>query len=70
MVYVLFNFKDKPFEAEYRMRECLRLGVNLYPTQYVPLDKKTKSNTYIGKFWTKKLQTRKLGWTNQIEYLN
>jgi len=55
MVYVLFNFNDTPKEAEYRARQIVDLGVDIYPQQYTPLDKTTRKPTFIGKYWTKQL---------------
>jgi len=55
MAYVLFNFQDKPQEAEYRMQECIKLGVRPYPQQYKPLNKIKTLPVYIGKYWTNKL---------------
>jgi len=55
MVYVLFNFKDKPREAEARMRTLVDLGVRVYPQQYVPLDQLERHPRFIGKHWTQQL---------------
>jgi len=55
MVYVLFNFLDTPREAHYRLSECRRLGIGMYPQCYTPLNRKSKKNKYIGKYWTKNL---------------
>jgi hypothetical protein len=54
MAYVLFNFKDTPQEANYRMSECVRLGIRPYPQKYEPLYSKDAKH-YIGKYWTKNL---------------
>ena len=51
MVYVLFNFMDTPKEADYRMRECAKLGVRPYPQKYTPI-LRTDSKDYVGKHWT------------------
>jgi hypothetical protein len=53
--YILFNFTDTPKEADYRARECVRLGVRPYPQMYTPLHKTDRSSTYIGKHWTPNL---------------
>ena len=55
MGYVLFNFNDTPQEAEYRLLECARLGIELYPLQYVPINKDSRDNPFIGKHWSKPL---------------
>jgi len=55
MSYCLFNFTDTPQEANYRMRECVKLGVRPYPQQYTPLNKLNRDNPYIGKHWSKQL---------------
>ena len=55
MSYVLFNFADKPQEANYRMTECVKLGIRPYPTRYCPLTKLERGNPYVGKHWTKNL---------------
>jgi len=54
-IYVLFNFKDTPQEAEYRMREIMNLGITPYPQRYVPLDQLDRSKKHVGKYWTEKL---------------
>ncbi len=53
--YVLFNFTDTPKEAEYRMREYIKLGIRPYPQQYIPLNVTDRKSPYIGKYWTKNL---------------
>jgi len=53
--YVLFNFDDTPQEAYYRARECWKYGSNPYLMRYRPLNKLTRKNSYIGKYWTKNL---------------
>lgn len=55
MVYVLFNFMDTPKQADYRMRECVKLGIRPYPQQYTPLNKKDRKDKFIGKHWTPNL---------------
>lgn len=52
MAYCLFNFTDTPQEANYRMSECVRLGIRPYPQQFTPLNKLDRSDIYIGKYWT------------------
>lgn len=55
MAYVLFNFLDTPQEANYRMRECRRMGIRPYPQQYEPLGELSRDKKYIGKAWTSNL---------------
>jgi len=55
MAYCIFNFKDKPQEADYRMRECVKLGIRPYPQQYTPLNTLNRKTPYIGQHWTKNL---------------
>lgn len=57
MVYVLFNFIDTPKEADYRMRECARLGLRPYPNRYTPLNVRSRKDVFIGNHWTKDLLT-------------
>lgn len=52
MAYCLFNFTDTPQEANYRMSECVRLGIRPYPQQFTPLNKLDRKDIYIGKYWT------------------
>ena len=51
MAYVLFNFMDTPKEADYRMRECAKLGIRPYPQKYTPIFR-TDSKDFVGKHWT------------------
>lgn len=53
--FVLFNFTDTPQEANYRMTECVRLGIRPYPQQYTPLNQLSCKNKFIGKYWTENL---------------
>ena len=55
MSYCLFNFTDKPKEADYRMGECVKLGIRPYPQQFTPLNNMSRKNKYIGKYWTENL---------------
>jgi hypothetical protein len=55
MAYVLFNFNDTPSEADYRMRECVKLGIRPYPQQYEPLKEASRDKKFIGKHWTPNL---------------
>ncbi len=57
LAYCLFNFKDTPREALYRMSECNRLGIRPYPQQYTPLDQAVdrRHAKFIGKHWTEPL---------------
>jgi hypothetical protein len=52
---LLFNFTDHPKEADYRARECLRLGVDPYPQQYQPALLTKTRRSFISKKWTKGL---------------
>jgi len=52
MSFVIFNFNDTPKEADYRMRECVKLGIRPYPKQFVPLNNLNKKDIYISKYWT------------------
>ena len=54
-VFLLFNFNDTPKEAEYRMREVVKLGARVYPQMYIPLNKKSRAPIFVGKYWTKEL---------------
>lgn len=54
MAFCLFNFQDTPAEADYRMRECVRLGIRPYPTRYQPLNT-TRSLEFVGRHWTQEL---------------
>lgn len=55
MVYVLFNFKDDIQEANYRMIECVKLGIRPYPQTFVPLNHTNKNYRYLNKNWTMNL---------------
>ena len=55
MAFVLFNFTDTPREANYRMSECLRLGIRPYPAKFVPLNSTMRDNWFVGKHWTRQL---------------
>jgi len=51
MAYVIFNFTDTLDDANYRMRECVRLGIRPYPQMFTPLNVKSRKNKFIGKHW-------------------
>lgn len=51
MVYVLFNYGERIQEANYRMRECVKLGIRPYPQRFVPYNKKTRRPKHVGKYW-------------------
>ena len=53
--FVLFNFIDMPHEADYRMRECINLGIRPYPQAFSPLNQTSRKNAFVGKYWTKNL---------------
>lgn len=55
MAYVLFNFNDRPHDANYRAEECKRLKVRAYPQCYSPLNVLEKNSNFVGKHWTKRL---------------
>jgi len=55
MAYVLFNFRDTPIEANYRMEVCKELGIRPYPQQFTPLNILTRKTPFIGKYWEKEL---------------
>jgi len=55
MAYVLFNFTDRPKDADFRARECVRLGVRPYPQYYRPLNILSKETIFVGKHWTLQL---------------
>lgn len=54
MVYALFNFKDMPREALYRLGEIHKLGVRPYPTMYTPLNQHEarREKHFVGRYWT------------------
>lgn len=52
MAYVLFNFDDTPQDADYRARECRRLGIRPYPQMYSPLNRLNREKIFVGKHWT------------------
>ncbi len=52
MAYILFNFDDRPQDAEYRAEECARLQVRAYPSCYRPLTSMFKKSRFVGKHWT------------------
>lgn len=53
--FVLFNFNDTPRDADYRMRECVKLGIHPYPQQFSTLNCSTREKPYIGPKWTLRL---------------
>ena len=55
MAYVLFNFNDSPKEADYRARECAKLVVRPYIQMYRPLNSLSKTDVFVGKYWTRRL---------------
>ena len=56
-VFSLFNFDDKPRDADYRNRECVKLKIRPYPTVFRPLNMTDKKHKFKGKHWTPKLVT-------------
>ena len=68
--YVLFNFNDTPKEADYRARECAKLGIRPYPQCYTPLYAMDKKHTWIGKHWTISLtRAFRFFWLQRWSYL-
>ena len=55
MAYVLFNHYDSPKEAEYRLLECVKLGIQPYPQRFTPLNWPDRRKIHVGKKWTKAL---------------
>jgi len=55
MAYVLFNFTDRPQDAEYRTEECQKLKIRAYPQCYMPLHALEKKSNFVGKHWTFRL---------------
>jgi hypothetical protein len=55
-VVILGDFStDTPEEANYRMRECVKLGIHPYPQRFTPLNNKSRQEKYVGKYWTENL---------------
>ena len=56
MSYVLYNYRDTPHEADYRMRECVKLGIRPYPQRYQPISGElVEPREFVGKHWTHNL---------------
>ena len=55
MAYVLYNHYDSPKEAEYRLLECVKLGIQPYPQRFTPLNWPDRRKIHVGKKWTKAL---------------
>ncbi len=55
LTYVLFNFDDTPQEAYYRALECWKYKSIPYLMRYRPLNLLTKTNKFIGKYWSRNL---------------
>ncbi len=53
--YVLFNYKDTPQEANYRVNESWKFGSLPYFMQYRPLNELHNKGSFIGKYWTENL---------------
>jgi hypothetical protein len=49
-IYVLYNFKDKPEDFYYRIREIVKYGGQSFPMRFSPHDDLQRN--YIGKNWT------------------
>ena len=58
--YVLFNFKDRPKDLYYRLRESVRLARELkiycesFPMRFQPVEQADEGRKYIGEHWTEK----------------
>lgn len=54
MVYALFNFKDTPREALYRLGEIRKFGARPYPQMYTPLNQREEKRKkhFVGRNWT------------------
>lgn len=50
--YILFNYLDKPKDADYRARTCADFRITPYPQFYTRLNALTKKDKYVGKHWT------------------
>jgi len=55
--YILFNFTDKPHDADYRARTCADFKITPYPQFYTELNAMSKKEKYVGKYWTLRLAT-------------
>ena len=55
MAYVLFNYKDTPKEANYRAKECVKLGIAPYPARYKPINSLARNIRYVSPKWTDRL---------------
>ena len=53
--YCLFNFNDRPQDANYRMETCKNLGIRPYPQRFAPLNQVDRKGTFTGKYWTHNL---------------
>jgi hypothetical protein len=57
LAYVLYNFKDKPEEFYYRLKESVKLtvkhgvSVNSFPTRYQPIMEINKQRNFTGRHW-------------------
>jgi len=52
LIFVLFNFNDRPQDAYYRARVCADYNVRPYPQYYRPLKTLNKKEIFVGKHWT------------------
>lgn len=55
MAFCLFNFKDTPKEALYRLEQVNALAIRPYPQKYVPLDALSRKKGFVGEHWTRRL---------------
>jgi hypothetical protein len=55
MAYLLYNYEDTPQEAEYRLLECARFGIQPYPLRFIPLNQESRKIIFVGRHWTKNL---------------
>lgn len=51
--YVLYNFNDRPDNFVLRIKECLSLGIRVFPMRFEPLDS-LKRRAHVGKWWNVK----------------
>jgi hypothetical protein len=50
--YILFNYTDKPKDADFRARTCADFRITPYPQFYTKLNALSKKKKYVGKYWT------------------
>ena len=55
LAYIIFNFTDTVKEADYRARECIKLGIQPYPQCFQPVNSFSRQKKYISPKWTRGL---------------